>query len=59
MVVLSQAERKFLSDLQKGKLDGYSGPYKRQLKHRILAKRKELTDDLLLVNALLDKLQEL
>jgi hypothetical protein len=59
MVVLSKAEREFLNDLQKGKIEGYSAAYKRQLKHRILGKRRELTDDLLLVNAVLDKLQEL
>jgi hypothetical protein len=31
----------------------------RQFKHRILKKRKLLTDDLLLINAVLDKLQSL
>jgi hypothetical protein len=33
--------------------------YKRNLKYRILQKRKRLTDDLLLINAALDKLQSL
>lgn len=58
--MLSEAERQFLTKLQKGQdISGYSEAYKRQLKHRILNKRKILTDDLLLVNAVLDKLQEL
>jgi hypothetical protein len=54
------AEREFLVKLQKGHdLSKYSDVYLRQLKHRILNKRKALTDDLLLVSAVLDKLQEL
>ena len=58
--MLSEAERVFLVKLQKGQdLKGYSDVYIRQLKHRILNKRKALTDDLLLVNAVLDKLQDL
>ena len=59
LVVLSKTERKFLQDLRKGDLSGYSSVYRRQLKHNILKKRKGLTEDLLLVNELLDKLQEL
>lgn len=58
--MLSDAEREFLTKLQKGQdIGSYSAAYKRQLKHRILSKRRALTDDLLLVNAVLDKLQEL
>jgi hypothetical protein len=58
--VLSDAERLFLNRLVKGKdLDSYADAYKRNLKHRILQKRKRLTDDLLLINAALDKLQSL
>jgi hypothetical protein len=58
--VLSDAERLFLNRLIKGKdLDNYNDAYKRNLKHRILRKRKMLTDDLLLINAALDKLQSL
>ena len=58
--VLSDAERLFLDRLIKGKdLDSYADTYKRNLKHRILQKRKRLTDDLLLINAALDKLQSL
>jgi hypothetical protein len=57
--VLSKAERKFLEAVKKGDLGDYTPVYKRQLKHNILKKRKALTDDLLLVNAVLDKLQEL
>ena len=37
----------------------YAIDYVRQLKHRILKKRKSLTDDLLLINGVLDKLQSL
>jgi len=58
--VLSDAERLFLNRLVKGKdLDSYADAYKRNLKHRILQKRKRLTDDLLLINAALDRLQSL
>ena len=42
-----------------GKLDLYSEVYRRQLKHRILAKQKTLTDDLIAVKEVLDKLQEI
>jgi len=58
-VVLSKAEREFLLKVQKGKEDEYNANYRRVLKHKILKKRKTLTDDLLLVNAVLDKLQDL
>ena len=37
----------------------YTIDYIRQLKHRILKKRKVLTDDLVLVNQVLDKLESL
>jgi hypothetical protein len=58
--VLSDAEGLFLNRLIKGRdLDRYADAYKRNLKHRILEKRKRLTDDLLLINAALDKLQSL
>jgi len=57
--VLSKAERKFLEDLEKGKLEGYSYQYKMLLKHRILKKHKSLTEEALLISRLLDKLQEL
>ena len=40
-------------------MDQYTGNYKRVLKFKILAKRKSLTDDLILVNEVLDKLQDL
>jgi len=59
LVVLSKTERKFLQDLQRGDISKWDPNYKRQLKHNILKKRKRLTEDLLLVNDLLDKLQEL
>ena len=46
------------NDLQKLEKK-YSPSYRRVLKHRILQKRKTLTDDLLLINEVLDKLQSL
>jgi hypothetical protein len=57
--VLSNAEREFLENLQKGKIDQYNPNYRRVLKFKILKKRKALTDDLLLVNAVLDQLEAL
>jgi hypothetical protein len=57
MVVLSKTERKFLEDLKRGDISKWDANYKRQLKHNILKKRKRLTEDLLLVNELLDKLE--
>jgi hypothetical protein len=59
VIVLSRAERKFLSAVKKGDLSEYTPVYKRQLKHNILKKRKALTDDLLLVNEVLDELEAL
>lgn len=58
-VVLSKAERKFLQKLQKNRIEGYTANYRRVLKFKVLKKRKALTDDLLLVNAVLEKLEEL
>lgn len=62
--VLSKAEREFIGKL--GVHNGeelvkkeYSIHYIRQLKHRILQKRRLLTDDLIAVNGVLDKLQSL
>lgn len=56
-------ERQFLKDLSElsnYKLDQkYSANYRHVLKYRILRKRRSLTDDLLLINAVLDKLQSL
>jgi hypothetical protein len=52
--------RLFLNRLINGfDLDKYAPTYKRNLKHRILEKRKRLTDDLLLINAALDKIESL
>ena len=45
-VLLSKAERDFLENLIKGKIDQYSYHYKKVLKKRILDKRKELTEDI-------------
>jgi len=55
--MLSEAERQFLKDVINDNTKKYSSNYKYVLKHRILNKRRTLTDDLLLVNAALDKLQ--
>lgn len=57
--MLSKAERQFLEDLKRGDLSRYSAVYRRQLKYKILNKRRALTDDLLMINAVLDKLQTL
>ena len=57
--MLSEAERQFLNDVINDNTKKYSSSYKYVLKHRILNKRRTLTDDLLLVNAALDKLQSL
>lgn len=58
-VLLSKAERDFLENLIKGKVDKYSYHYKKVLKRRILDKRNELTDDLHLIRLAEDKLQSL
>ena len=58
-LVLSKSEREFIEKLKKGDLGEYSDVYLRQLKHRILNKRKTLTTDLLLVNEVLEKLEAL
>lgn len=58
-LLLSKAERDFLENLIKGKIDKYSYHYKKVLKRRILDKRKELTDDLHLIRLAEDKLQSL
>jgi hypothetical protein len=57
--LLSESERKFLQDVKEDKTNDYSSNYRYVLKHRILAKRKTLTNDLLLINEILDKLQAL
>ena len=58
-VLLSKAERDFLQNLIKGKVEDYSYHYKKVLKRRILDKRNELTDDLHLIRLAEDKLQSL
>jgi len=58
-LLLSKAERTFLQNLIKGKVDSYSYHYKKVLKRRILDKRKELTEDLHLITKAEDKLQSL
>jgi hypothetical protein len=58
-LLLSKAEREFLEDLIKGKIEKYSYHYKKVLKRRILNKRKDLTDDLHLITKAEDKLQSL
>jgi hypothetical protein len=58
-VLLSKAERVFLQNLIKGKIDNYSYHYKKVLKRRILDNRKDLTEDLHLIAQAEDKLQAL
>jgi hypothetical protein len=61
--MLSKAERGFIEKLRKDGEDKvknkYSIDYVRQFKHRILKKRRLLTDDLFAINAVLDQLQSL
>jgi hypothetical protein len=61
--MLSKAEREFIEKLRRGESrrvkNKYSMDYVRQFKHRILKKRRLLTDDLLAINAVLDQLQSL
>ena len=57
--MLSEAERAFLKDVSKNNLKQYSTNYRYVLKHRILNKRRRLTDDLLLINSILDKLENM
>jgi hypothetical protein len=56
VLVLSNAERKFLEDLEKGNLKEYSYQYRKLLKHRIIKKHRLLTEDALMISKLLDKL---
>jgi hypothetical protein len=58
-LLLSKAERDFLQNLVKGKIDKYSYHYRKVLKKRILDKRKDLTEDLHLITLAEDKLQSL
>ena len=61
--MLSKTEREFVGKLMEGGeimvKKEYSIEYVRQFKHRILKKRKLLTDDLLAINAVLEELQSL
>jgi hypothetical protein len=57
--MLSEKETSFLKDISKNNLKQYSTNYRYVLKHRILHKRRKLTDDLLLINSVLDKLESL
>ena len=57
--MLSKAERDFIYDLKKGDLEKYNLNYKRVLKFKILKKRKALTNDLLLINDVLEELESL
>ena len=60
---IGQKERQFIKDLadkNERKLDQkYTANYRRVLKYRILQKRRTLTEDLLLINSVLDRLQSL
>jgi hypothetical protein len=57
--VLSKAERDFIEGIKNKKLGSYNANYRRVLKFKILKKRKTLTDDLVLINEVLDELQSL
>jgi hypothetical protein len=56
-ILLSPAEREFLCNLIKGKIDRYSYHYKKVLKRRILDKRKQAIEDLHLISQAEDMLQ--
>jgi hypothetical protein len=58
-VVLSNAELEFIQDLKRGDLSKYKPVYVRTLKHRILKKHKQLTNEALLINEILEKLESL
>jgi hypothetical protein len=54
-------EREFIRDLMEWNLEKlhkkYTPSYRKILKYRLLQKRRFMADDLLLINAVLDKLQ--
>jgi hypothetical protein len=60
---IGQKERQFIKDLAdrngRNLNQKYTANYKRVLKYRVLQKRKTLTEDLLLINSVLDRLQSL
>jgi hypothetical protein len=60
---LGVKEREFIRDLKEGDIGKlhkkYSSSYRHVLKYRVLQKRRFLTNDLLLINSVLDKLQSL
>ena len=58
-LLLSSAEREFLMNLIRGKIEQYSYHYRKVLKRRILDKRRALTDDLHLISQADKKLQSL
>lgn len=59
---IGEKEREFIEYLLKGDNDKlnkkFTANYQRVLKHRIIQKRQTLTDDLLLINAVWNKLEE-
>jgi hypothetical protein len=59
LVVLSKAELEFIEDLKNDNLSKYKPVYIRTLKHRILKKHKQLTNEALLINEILEKLESL
>ncbi|WP_158385285.1 hypothetical protein [Candidatus Nitrososphaera evergladensis] len=57
--MLSPKEEQFLKDLKKGNIQAYSDGYRKTLKSRILKKRAIMTDQVLLINSVLNALQKL
>ena len=57
--MLSPTEEKFLKDLRKGDVKAYSDGYRKTLKSRILKKRAIMTEQVLLINSVLNALQKL
>lgn len=57
--MLSKFELKFIRDLRKGNLYDYDNDYIRSMKHRILAKYRMLSREVLLIDEVLDRLKTL
>jgi hypothetical protein len=59
----SVREREFIRDLKEWNIEKlhkkYSSSYRRVMKYRLLQKRRFLTNDLLMINLVLEKLQSL
>ena len=57
--IIDEKERKFLRDLNENHAKDYSDDYKQTHKRRIMDKRNLLTNELSLINSVMDKLESL